>query len=900
MWLRTPTTREAMTRDLEEMKAKGITGFILYDNGAGGMEKLTHKMVLGDKAFLSVPTNDFKGAFSTPLPVLPTWSPEWRKEMRYVATESKRLGLDFCLSIGLAGCSAPDLDPQYSGQQLVWSSKDVKGPAAFDAVLPMPAIKQIPHQPPPSAADYRDVALLAMPVKDRVAPQDVQDISDKMDASGHLHWEVPAGAWRILRFGQAPIGIRNPWGLFCDHLSTEGFDQNWALTMAPLLKEMTPEERGAMKFVEDDSWEAGNPTWTKNFPAEFLKRRGYSLTSYLPILAGETLVDATTSMQFKRDYALTISDLEVNYYYGHMNDVCHANGLTLYSEANGPNYQGINVTQSGMHVDHNMGEFWMPSPHRGTPANRFLTRDAVTSNHLRGEPVTMCESFTSIAPTWSESPFSIKACADQAFCDGVNRNCIHNYSHSPLLDAKPGDVYFAGTHINRNITWWDESPAFFGYLSRCCGLLQQGHFVADALFFIGDGINKAAPRKVVYPTLGPGYDYDRIDTAALINLAGVKDGRIVLSTGMTYRVLILPDAEPMSLEALQKITDLVEAGATLVGPRPTGLPGLPLKTEETTGFGNLVVHLWGAVPAGPDGRTVGAGHVYETKPAHEVLQEAGAQPDFDYEGLSAHGEIDWIHRATADADIYYVASRWFSPEKVTCKFRVTRRQPELWDPVNGRMRKATAFRQENGRTIVPLEFDPCGSVFVVFGKPIEATVAGTTAGNYPALHSLGGLPGPWTVSFDPKWGGPAQPVTFDTLNDWTQRPENGIKYFSGTAVYGRKFDLPSAPPAGQRILLDLGDVREVASVRLNGQDLGVVWTKPARVELTQAVKAAGNNLEIKVVNLWPNRIIGDSFLPPARQFTKTNMHHYLQSSPLLPSGLLGPVQILAAEPVAEK
>ncbi len=895
MWLRTPTTPAAMTRDLEEMKAKGITGFILYDNGAGGLEKSNRKMVLADKAFVSVPTDDFKGGYSTPLPVLPTWSPAWRQEMRFVARESKQLGLDFCLAIGLAGCSAPGLDPRYAEQQLVWSSREITGPTNFDDALPQPSPQKAAKAPahPPTA--YREVAVLAVPAKEHIAGSEVLDLSAKMDAAGHLHWTVPSGSWRILRFGQQPIGIANPWGLFCDHLSAEAFDQDWAITMAPLLKAMRAEERSGLKYVEDDSWEAGNPTWTKAFPAEFLKRRGYGLMPYLPILAGQSMADAVTAARFKRDYALTISDLEVDDYYSHMNAVCSANGLTLYSEANGPNYRGIDVTQSGFNVAHNMAEFWMPSAHRPTPDVRFLTRDAVTENHLKGDRITMCEALTSVAPPWSESPFSTKACADQAFCDGVNRVCIHNYSHSPSLAAKPGDVYFAGTHINRNITWWDESPALFDYFSRCCGLQQQGRFVADALFFIGDGINQAEPRKTIHPTLGPGYDYDRSDATALIKLAEVKNGRIFFPSGMTYRLLILPDAAPMSLAALRKISSLVEAGATVVGPRPNGLAGVPVRPDEENQFGALVNHLWGSNPANPAGRAVGLGRVYENKPAHEVLEADGVLRDFDSEGLSAHGEVDWIHRSTHAAEIYYVTSRWFAPEQLTCKFRITGRQPELWDPVTGEMRNATAFRQQQGQTIIPLEFDPCGSVFIVFRKPIADTVAGAEDSNYPAWTTLGDVSGPWTVTFDPQWGGPAQPVTFDALTDWTNQSEPGIKFYSGTATYFQKFDLPSALPVGQRVLLDLGDVREVASVELNAKNLGVVWTKPARVDITSAVRAFGNDLKIKVTNLWPNRLIGDASLPPEQQFTRSNEHPYTKNSPLLPSGLLGPVALLTAK-----
>lgn len=402
------------------------------------------------------------------------------------------------------------------------------------------------------------------------------------------------------------------------------------------------------------------------------------------------------------------------------------------------------------------------------------------------------------------------------------------------------------------------------------------------------------PRKTIHPTLGPGYDYDRTDTTALIKLAKVKDGRIVLSTGMTYRLLILPDAAPMSLAALQKISDLVEAGATVVGSRPTGLAGVPVLPDEENQLASLVNHLWGDTPANTAGRTVGLGRVYESKPAHEVLEADGVLRDFDSEGLSAHGEVDWIHRSTADADIYYVASRWFSPEKLNCKFRITGRQPELWDPVTGEMRIATAFRQQNGQTIIPIEFDPCGSVFVIFRKPIADTLTGAEESNYPVLTTQGELSGPWTVTFDAQWGGPAQPVTFDALTDWTNRPEPGIKFYSGTATYSREFDLPSAPPAGQRLLLDLGDVREVASVELNGKNLGVLWTKPARVDITAAVRANGNLLKIKVTNLWPNRMIGDALLPPEHQFTKSNAHIYTKNSPLLPSGLLGPVALLTA------
>jgi hypothetical protein len=277
----------------------------------------------------------------------------------------------------------------------------------------------------------------------------------------------------------------------------------------------------------------------------------------------------------------------------------------------------------------------------------------------------------------------------------------------------------------------------------------------------------------------------------------------------------------------------------------------------------------------------------------QVLEQLGTPPDFEETGVSHNGVIDWIHRAGDGADIYYVASRWQEPEKIEGTFHVAGKQPELWNPVTGEIREAAAFRQENGRTIIPLEFGPCGSVFVVFRKAIATDATGTAASNYPALHPLATLSGAWTVNFDPKWGGPAS-VVFDELVDWTNRPEDGIKYYSGAAVYHKNFSLPALMTA-KHYLLDLGTVHEVAKVKLNGQDLGVVWDKPARVDITSAVKEGRNDLEVTVVNLWPNRLKYDESLPQAQRLTESNIHKFTAASPLLPSGLIGPVSVLTSE-----
>lgn len=890
MWLNTPSQPESITRDLEEMKAKGIVGCILYSTGAGQEMQTKTRMVPADKSWIQVPTDDYEGAYQTPLPYMAPWSPEWRKEVRFASKTAGKLGVKLCLTVGLAGTSGP-IKEEYGLQALRWSACAVSGPQVFDSTLSLPAVSHLP--PGAAKAPYhRDLALLAWPDKKVIQAGDIIDLSSELDSTGHFHWDVPPGKWRIVRFSQVATLNANAWGYRTDYLSAEAMDTTWAATIGVLLGEMTPEERKGLTAVEDDSYEGGDGTWTKTFPTEFKKRRGYDLMSYLPVLMGQKMVDSAYSAHIMRDYKLTISDLIADNHYGRLSELAHRNNLRCFAEAAGPHLHQADELKTGSKVDKQMGEFWMPSPHRPTVDSRFYARDAATSNHIYGHPETMCESFTSVGPHWEETPFLMKQTADQAFCDGVNRICFHEFSHSPWASAKPGAVYFAGTHYNRNITWWDETPAFNTYLARCSYMLQQGKFTADVLFYQGDGIGTTMPRKVEMPGLGQGYDFDRCNSDVILNRMSVKKGHIILPDGMTYQVLALPRNEPMALNVLKKIASLVEAGATVVGPAPAGMANRPLHSRDEIIFNRLIDRLW---PQANGEANVGKGHVVSDKTVREVLEKEGVLPDFVYSGLSPKGEIDWIHRTEKNAEIYYVASRWFAPEKISCSFRISGRQPELWDPVTGNIRPATAFRQEKGRTIIPLEFNPCGSVFVVFRKPVSPIASGTSTSNYPRLEPFQNITGPWKVSFDTAWGGPNHDVIFSKLSDWTARPEKGIKFYSGKATYKKNFDL-MAVKSGQRIFLDLGDVREIANVRLNGVDLGTIWTKPARVDITDIIKTKDNQLEVDVVNLWPNRLIGDSFLPPEKRFTKTNFYKFTPATPLLPSGLIGPVILYAAKP----
>ena len=894
MWLNVDTNQAAITRDLEEMRAKGIEGAIIYDTSATEIQDFSMKMVHADRGYQFVRTDDFKGGHSTALPGarMPTWTPRSREMYRFAAREAGRLGVKLGVSVGLAGTSGA-IEPEYGQQKLVWSETGLTGPQTYDGVLPIPS-QAVPatarqaarpaketSKPGPFAHLQKPVAVLAVPVREGFGSGDVIDLSARTDADGRLHWDAPAGNWAILRFAHEPTGARNFWGLFTDQMSAAALDKTWDVTMGPLLKEMKPEERRGLVGVEDDSWEAGATTWTPLFRPQFQQLRHYDLIPWLPALAGKKMGNPDEADNVRRDFFRTIADLIAKNHYAHLREIANKEGLVVFSEPAGPNTEELDYMLNCKQVDFAMAEFWAPSQHRPTPERRFLLRNAANANHLYGKRITACESFTSLGQYWEESLFDLKNTADQAFCDGCNLPVIHNYSHSPSLDAKPGYAYFAGTFYNRSVTWWEQTPAFNAYLGRCSLLLQQGLFVADALYYRGDDIGLGEPMKTRPSLPAEGYDHDNCNLDALLTRLSVRDGRIVLPDGMSYRILVLPDKAPMAPEALAKVAELLRAGATVVGPRPTGMAGKSPDVDARAKFDAQVALLWGSAGAG-ENRVVSG-----TTPA-ALLASLKVAPDFGFEGLSRGGDLDWIHRTAGGAEIYFVASRWDPEEKLTCTFRVSGKQPELWDPVTGEIRDAVAFRQENGRTIVPLEFKPRGSVFVIFRKPIAATAAGSAASNEPAITPQAELAGPWEVTFESKPGGPGR-MMFDALIDWTKRPEDGIRHYSGAAVYRKKFDLASLPAAGTRLLLNLGEVHEAASVRLNGVDLGVLWTRPARVDITRAARVAANELEITVVNLWPNRLIADESLPPEKRLTETNIHKFSAATPLYPSGLVGPV-----------
>ncbi len=871
----------SITRDLEAMKAVGISGFHLY------------------------------GGWNDP-------TPEWRTKVRWALQEASRLGLDAVLCIGDAGSDSNHTKPEHAQKELTFSDAQVKGPGRVEVVLPAKGAPKTPRNADGSPQYYRDLAVFAVPdTKEAVPLAAVIDISKCLDpVSGKIAWEAPAGSWRILRVGYAP-NLYGWSGCYIDHLSREALDEHWRITMAPLLSELTTQERGALKGVLEDSYEAGTMTWTPTFPEEFLKRRGYDVLPWLAARCGVMLEGAAQTAKFQRDFAVTISDLLADNHYAHLREVAHQHGLLALVEAAGPNQHQADVLKSAGRADVSMGEVWMPSGHRPELTQRFMVRDAATAAHAYGIREVLAETFTTIGTYWTESPATMKPTADRAFCDGLNRICYHGMMLSPSLTAKPGMVRKEGTHYNPQTTWWPQSGAFNLYLARCSWMLQQGRFVADALLYHGDNLDLFAGSKTPAEGLGKGYDYDYC-TTEILQQATARDGRVVLPSGMRYRVLMLsarnpqasrmrpgklppPDAlppvnHPLTLGALQKLAELVRQGATIAGNRPAGPSSL---VDEEGPFQTLVDELWGS-PSAADNhpvRQVGQGRVITSLAATgQVLAADGLVPDLSWGDAGADEAIDWIHRQGDGVDIYFVANLSDRAVQVDGAFRIVGQAPEIWDPVTGEYRLAADYRPAAKQTVVPLSFEPHESKFVVFRHPAENhSPVGRGVRNSTAFKLMQEIPTPWTVSFDPRWGGP-ESVIFDGLEDWTKRPEEDIRHYSGTAVYRNVLEIDAAQLSpGRRMFLDLGGVQAVAEVSLNGRFLGTLWTAPWRIEATQAIKPGENHLEIRVTNLWPNRLIGDAARPREKRFTETNLNPYSPDAPLLPSGLLGPVRLIAVE-----
>lgn len=729
---------------------------------------------------------------------------------------------------------------------------------------------------------------------------DVIDLSDKFAPDGTLTWNAPAGSWQILRFG-CTIGDHSRvstcsqgWeGYALDPLDTGAFKRYWDAVVEPLIADAGPLAGTALKYLHTDSWEVEAINWTPTLREEFKQRRGYDFVQWLPALTGRIVEDRRASNRFLHDFRKTLGDLAVDHHFIPFRDWAAKHKLLIHPESGGPHAVPIDAQRCLGINSAPMSEFWAWSwRHRIGDQNRFFVKQPASAAHTMGHKLVLAEGFTTIGPHWQETLWdNLKPSFDQACTEGLNLLVWHAFACSPQEEGVPGIQYFAGTHLNPNVTWWSRSAPFFGYINRCQFLLQQGVFVADAAYYYGDHVPNFAQLKPTDPAGAlPGHDYDVITEEAILTRAAVRDGRIVLPDGMSYGVLVLRDHTAISLPVLRKLNELVKAGATVIGPKPVeamSLKDQPAADAEVTA---LAAGLWGDL-TGPGERKVGAGRIVTGRTAREQFAADKLAPDFTFTCGDANMRLDYVHRTADGAEIYFVSNRTNAPVTFEAAFRIAGKAPELWDPVTGTRRFASDYKVDGSVTRLPLELPIYGSVFVVFRAP-AADHPATGKPNAPRFAEALTVAGPWQVAFDPAWGGPAS-ATFDTLVNWKNHADAGIKYFSGEATYRTTFD--AKVTAGKTYALDLGEIREIAEVRLNGKNLGTVWAKPFRVDATAALRDGRNELEVDVVNFWPNRIIGDQFLPAAERKTKTNVRKLTRDTALMDSGLLGPVRVVVAE-----
>jgi hypothetical protein len=959
--------REAMTADLESMKQAGI-GYVLFLEVNVGVPR-------GKVDFLT---------------------DEWQELFKHAVRESERLGIRIVLGSGpgWAGSGGPWVSPARSMTHLVASDTTVTGPSEFQGILSIPGNRKpffgeeslTPALQKIRDMWYEDVVVLAFPSPEkdyRIADIDekalyyrapytsqpgvlpyisapafyheeagsaidkakIIDLSDRLMPDGSLVWDIPPGKWTIMRFGRRNNGaVTRPapapgLGFEADKFDTASFNAHYNTYIGKLIEKVNPsvsKTGGGWTMIHIDSWEMGSQNWSPGFREMFLKRCGYDPLLYLPVYTGRIVTSLEMSERFLWDLRQTSAELIVENHAGHFKNLGRRNGFRLSVEPYDMN-PAADLDLGGV-ADVPMCEFW--SDGFGFNSS-FSCFESTSIAHLAGLPVVAAEAFTADSPeAWKKYPGNMKNQGDWAFCVGINRFFYHTFAHKPLPDKyRPGMTMGPyGVHWDRGQTWWPMAEAYHKYIARCQFVLSQGKPATDILYLTPEG----APQVFLPPESAlegagvmpdrKGYSFDGISPSFLMQNASVRDNKIVFSGGSSYNLLVLPDVMTMTPGLLEKIRELAEDGATIIGNPPLKSPSLSNYPQCDSLVKSIVEKIWGKdeIPEKLTTLKYGSGKILYGKmlrelesadpgetdmlnlyPAYQVtqslLQIEGIEPDF-----SAGGNIRYTHRILGDRDIYFISNRSENTVFDTCIFRNGSLNAELWDPVTTEIFPVKSIRGKNGSASVTVKLDAFQSCFIVFyhgNKP--AKDKNLSQEIFSEKQPCYNLEGPWNVSFDTVWGGPEN-IVFNVLTDWSDHSEEGIRHYSGTASYTKSFDFPEGESINEeaQYYLDLGKLRNLGRVKLNGHDLGILWTAPWQVNITGLLKEKGNQLEVVVANLWINRLIGDEFLPwdgvrdgkwpewllngtkrPTERLTFTTHRFYTKDDPLTESGLTGPVSI---------
>lgn len=715
---------------------------------------------------------------------------------------------------------------------------------------------------------------------------DVQDITSQVSATGDLTWDVPEGNWTILQTGMLPTGVTNApaspeaTGLEVDKMNHEHVLKHFDAFLGEILRRIPEADRTSFKVAVQDSYETGGQNWTDGFEDKFKQAFGYDPTPYIPVFYGYVVGSQDQSDRFLWDVRRFVADKVAYEYVGGLRDVSHKHGLTIWLENYGHWGFPGEFLQYGGQSDEIAGEFWSEGE-----LGDIENRAASSSAHIYGKTKVSAESFTAAGNTFGRYPAMFKQRGDRFFAEGINNTLLHVYIHQPYENKRPGVNAWFGNEFNRFNTWYNDMDLFVDYLKRCNFLLQQGRYVADVAYFIGEDAPKMTG--VQDPALPKGYSFDYINAEVILNRVSMKNGRFTLPDGLSYRVLVLPQLETMRPELLQKIEQLVKDGGIILGPRPTRSPSLANYGDADAEIQALADKLWGNVDGDQEKEHIyGNGRVLQGVSLQEALEQAEVRPDLQFEDSDP---IAFIHRTLPEGDIYFISNQSNGKIRTSPTFRVTGKQPELWDAVNGGLRELPEFDDNGSGITLPLELDRYESAFIVFRKDTEKST-GNSGVNFPSPTQIVPVPGNWQVDFV-RPDSTRFTLQMDTLTDWSLVADTSVAHFSGAAWYRK--ELPSVSvPDGAPIYINLGNVVAVAKVKVNGQDMGGVWTPPYRLDITSAWKKKGDNtIEIKVVNTWANRLIGDQKLPADKRSTWTLVNPYHADSPLHPSGLMGPVSL---------
>ena len=711
-WMNGVVSKEGITADLESFKKIGLGGVQNFQVGGWNQAIATD-------------------------PSIEIGNEKWKELIAFAIEECARLDLTFATHNcpGWSSSASPQVRVEDSMQKLVWTETRVSGFDPQAIALDQPEVD-------PTWNYYRDIAVVAVPNLPEIPLEAVVNLTDKMLPSGELHWQIPAGEWIILRFGYTTNGKTNEntapesgVGLECDKMSRSAVEHYWSTYPSMLLEIAGSRAGSTFNRMEIDSYEAGPQSWTPGMPDEFQQRRGYDLLPWLPVLAGKIIGDHIRTQRFQSDWDETIADLFADNYYLFMDELARRTpGMNLLVQPYGTGHGALFNTQTSSGGESLLSaEFWT-RPNWGWDSIYQVTSAA----HTLGKPLVYGEGFTTwpLSP-WQDDPCSLKPIGDLAFARGVNKLMLHAAAQNPWPQVKPGMTFGKwGSHFSPGQTWWyNAGPEWIATLSRSQALLQRGQFVGD-ICMLQDPSNR--------PHFPEGFSGDACGTRAFLTRMTVKDGRLQMPDGMSYRLLVLPDTEKMTLPVALKIRDLVKEGAIILGPRPTQCPGLAHYPEGDEVVREIADTVWGSCD-GIDVKThtYGKGRVYWGVALEDVLREMQIEADVH---ISSEFDTPWIHRNDGATDFYFISNQETKPTVIAASFRITGKIPELWHPDSGKTETAAHWHSGDKRTDVLLELGPVDSVFVVFRHPTEETGPGLLKPTPPPTRSIG-VTGAWEVFF---------------------------------------------------------------------------------------------------------------------------------------------------------